>query len=77
MNFKGGPSKEDELREELRLVRNILGLGAKITSLLSVKCTEERWLWVDACHDGNQSDTVEARHEEKEGRTSHKQTLKM
>lgn len=42
MNFKGGPSKEDELREELRLVRNILGLGAKITSLLSVKCTEER-----------------------------------
>ena len=38
--FKEGPSKVNELREELRLVRNILRLGAKMTGLLSVKCKE-------------------------------------
>lgn len=45
--FKEGPSKVNELREELRLVRNILRLGAKMTGLLSVKCKEGRSLWVD------------------------------
>lgn len=41
-DFKRGPSKVNELREELRLVRNILGLGSKVASLLSVKCKEGR-----------------------------------
>lgn len=68
--------KENELREKPGVVRNTLRFETKMIGLMS-KHTERRLLCIGFCHDDVQRDIEEARHDDKKGRASHKQTLKI